>query len=125
MDITVDELRALGESGATVLNVGSHQGGREIRGAVRYRPSDLLEAAHLALPLAADRPVVLYDADGAAERTREIAARLQRDGFPDVRVLQGGFAAWESAGAPLQEASLEQTVPPSRASEAGELDRRW
>ena len=48
METTVDELRALAESGATILNVGKHGGHREIRGAVRYRPHDLLTPDRLA-----------------------------------------------------------------------------
>jgi hypothetical protein len=32
----------------TIINAGEHPGKREIRGAVRYRPGDLLEAEHLA-----------------------------------------------------------------------------
>jgi len=124
MDISVEELRALGENGATILDVGKHQGRREIRGAVRYRPHDLMTPDHLTLPLAPDKPVVLYDEKGDGDLTEQIAAKLNANGFSDVRRLTGGFAAWEAAEAPTQEASLEQTVPPSRASEVQGLDRR-
>ena len=124
MDISVEELRALGENGATILDVGKHQGRREIRGAIRYRPHDLLTPERLALPLAPDRPVVLYDEKGDGDLTEQIAAKLSASGFPDVRTLTGGFAAWEAAGGPTQEASFEQSVPPTRASEVQELDRR-
>jgi len=122
-EITVDELRALGEGGATILNVGSHQGRREIRGAVRYRPHDLLTPEHLALPISHDRPVVPYDEKGGAGHTKEVAEKLASEGY-DVRILQGGFAAWEQAGGPTQEPTIEQVVPPMRASEVQELDRR-
>lgn len=124
MDISVEELRALGENGATILDVGKHQGRREIRGAVRYRPHDLLTPDHLALPLAPDKPVVLYDEKGDGDLTQQIAAKLTSSGFSDVRALTGGFAAWEAAEGPTQEASFEQVVPPTRASEVQELDRR-
>jgi rhodanese-related sulfurtransferase len=124
MQITVDQLRALGESGATIINVGQHAGRREIRAAIRYRPHDLLIPDHLALPLAQDRPVVLYDEKGDGELTEEIAEKLRASGFQDVRILKGGFAAWEAAGGPTQEPSLEQVVPPTHASEVQELDRR-
>jgi rhodanese-related sulfurtransferase len=122
-EITADELRALGDGGATILDVGKHQGRREIRGAVRYRPHDLVTPEHLALPLPHDRPIVLYDEKGAGDLTKQIAERLEAEGY-DVRVLAGGFAAWEHAGGATQEASLEQVVPPMRASEVQELDRR-
>jgi 3-mercaptopyruvate sulfurtransferase SseA len=124
MQITADELLALGDSGATILNVGRHSGRREIRGAIRYRPEDLLTPDHLALPLAQDRPVVLYDEQGNGDLTGQIAEQLRASSFGDVRILEGGFAAWEATGGPTQEPSLEQVVPPSRPSEVQTLDRR-
>lgn len=124
MKITVDELRALREGDATIINVGHHAGSREIRSAIRYRPHDLLTPTHLVLPIAPEKPVVLYDERGEDERTQRIAERLRTDGFPDVRLLEGGFAAWERAGGPTQEPSLEQVVPPTREDEVQSLDRR-
>ncbi len=124
MDITVEELRALADTGATILNVGKHGGHREIRGAVRYRPHDLLTPDHLAIPIAPDKPVILYDEHGDGDLTKQIAEKLQANAFKDVRILQGGFAAWEKAGAPTQESSIEQVVPPTRPSQVQELDRR-
>ncbi|HEX3463527.1 MAG TPA: rhodanese-like domain-containing protein [Candidatus Elarobacter sp.] len=124
MNISVEELRALGENGATVLDVGKREGRREIRGAVRYRPHDLLTPDHLAIPIAPDKPVVLYDEKGDGDLTQQIAAKLTANGFSDVRVLTGGFAAWEAADGPTQEASQEQVVPPTHASEVQSLDRR-
>jgi 3-mercaptopyruvate sulfurtransferase SseA len=124
MQITVDELQTLGDSGATILNVGQHQGHREIRGAIHYRPHDLLTPNHLALPLAQDRPVVLYDEKGDGDLTGQIAERLRASGFADVRILAGGFVAWEAGGGPTQEPSFEQVVPPTHPSEVQKLDRR-
>jgi 3-mercaptopyruvate sulfurtransferase SseA len=123
MEITVDELLALGDNGATILNVGHHAGHREIRGAVRYRPSDLLTPDHLALPIAPERPVVLYDEDGPHTETTQIAGKFAANGF-EVRTLHGGFAAWEAADGATQEPTLEQIVPPTRPSQVQELDRR-
>jgi 3-mercaptopyruvate sulfurtransferase SseA len=124
MDISVDELRGLMSSGATILNVGKHAGHREIRGAVRYRPHDLLTPERLAIPVAPDKPVVLSDEKGDGDLTPQVAEKLQANGFADVRILTGGFAAWEAAGGETQEPSLEQIVPPMRASEVQQLDRR-
>ncbi|HTJ28270.1 MAG TPA: rhodanese-like domain-containing protein [Candidatus Limnocylindria bacterium] len=121
---TVEELRRLGETGATVINVGSHAGSREIRGAIRYRPHDLLVPERLALPLAPEKPVVLYDQHGNDAHTAEIAEKLRANGYRDVRTLEGGFAAWEGAGGPTQEPSFEQVVPPVRRDQVQELDRR-
>lgn len=124
METTVEELRALGPNGATVINVGHHQGKAEIRGAVRYRPHDLLTPSHLSLPIAPELPIVLYDEHGKSDEPQQIAARLNESGFKDVRILQGGYAAWEAAGGETQEATMEQVVPPSKTSEVQELDRR-
>ena len=123
MEITVDDMRALGENGATIINVGKHGGKAEIRGAIRYRPTDLLTPDHLSIPVAEDRPVVLYDEDGSSRELGEVAEKLAAQGW-DVRTLQGGFKAWESAAGPTQEPSMEQVVPPTRPSEVQELDRR-
>jgi rhodanese-related sulfurtransferase len=124
MQTTVDEVRALAAQGATILNVGKHQGRAEIRGAVRYRPNDLLAPEHLAIPIAPDKPVVLYDETGKGDLTDQVAEKLEQNGFSDVRTLEGGFAAWEAAGGETQEASLEQAVPPVQPSEVQGLDRR-
>lgn len=124
MSITVDELLALGETGATVINAGKHAGSHEIRGAVRYRPSDLLDASHLTLPIAPEKPVVVYAEHGDTKDLEAIADKLRASGFPDVRVLEGGFKAYHAADAPLQEASVEQGVPPHKPEEVQELDRR-
>lgn len=124
METTVEELQTLADTGATILNVGKHGGKHEIRGAVRYRPGDLLTPDHLAIPIAPDKPVILYDEHGDSEDTKKIAEKLRENGFTDVRTLTGGFAAWQQANAPTQEPSIEQVVPPNKPSEVQKLDRR-
>lgn len=120
----MDEVRRLTAQGATILNVGKHQGRREVRGAVRYRPHDLLTPDRLAIPIAPDKPVVLYDENGNGDLTHQVAAKLEQNGFGDVRRLEGGFAAWEAAHGETQEPSLEQVVPAAQPSEVQALDRR-
>jgi len=124
MQTTVDEVRELAAQGATILDVGKRQGRAEIRGAVRYRPNDLLAPEHLAIPIALDKPVVLYDETGRGDLTDQVAEELEQNGFADVRILEGGFAAWEAAGGATQEPSLEQVVPPVQPAEVQRLDRR-
>lgn len=108
----------------TIINAGKHQGKREIRGAIRYRPGDLLEAEHLALPLEHDKPVILYAEGGRDDQLDRIAEKMRADGFTDVRVYEGTFAAYEQAGGETQPASFEQPVPPARPDEVQDLDRR-
>jgi 3-mercaptopyruvate sulfurtransferase SseA len=124
MSISIDELRSLGPNGATIIDVGKHAGRTEIRGAIRYRPDDLLIAEHLALPIATDLPVVLYDEKGEGDKLEAIAEKLRASGYHDVRTLNGGFAAYTASGEPTQEASMEQVVPPSKSDEVQTLDRR-
>ncbi len=47
------------------------------------------------VPRKATRIVLVDDGDGLAERAAEV---LGRHGYPDVRVLDGGNAAWAAAG---------------------------
>ncbi len=124
MNMTVAELIALGPNGATIVNVGKHAGSREIHGAVRYRPDDLLTADHLLLPLPTNLPIVLYDERGSDKHIADIAGKLQANGFTDVFILDGGFAAYDATGEPTQEGSTEQVVPPTKPQEVQALDRR-
>ena len=123
MSIIAGELLAH-DPRTTIINAGKHAGKREIRGAIRYRPSALLEADHLALPIAHDSRVILYAEHGSDETLQEIANKMRADGFSDVRVYEGTLAAYEQAGGETQEASMEQVVPPSQPDEVQKLDRR-
>jgi rhodanese-related sulfurtransferase len=123
-EITVDALRSMASGTVTILDVGEHAGKAEIRGAVRYRPHDLLRPERLVLPLAPQIPIVLYDQDGRADLTHKVADKLRGSGYSNVRILQGGFAAWHDAGGETQEASLEQLVPATAARDEQALDRR-
>ncbi|HTW86081.1 MAG TPA: rhodanese-like domain-containing protein [Candidatus Sulfotelmatobacter sp.] len=123
-EISADALLGMAPADVTILDVGQHAGKAEIRGAVRYRPHDLLRPDHLVLPLAPEKPVVLYDADGRGDLTRKVADRLASSGYGDVRILLNGFAAWTQIDGPTQEASLEQMVPPAEPDEVQALDRR-
>jgi hypothetical protein len=123
MSVTVDELLTHDPS-VTIINAGKHQGKREVLGAIHYRPSDLLEAEHLALPIAHESPVILYTEDGDSKLLETIAAKLRGDGFSDVRIYEGALADYELAGGATQEPSMEQVVPPSEPDEVRKLDRR-
>lgn len=55
------------------------------------------EAAAIA-GLRAYARVVVYDGDYSCALADEVAARLRREGLPDVRVLEGAWPAWVAGG---------------------------
>jgi hypothetical protein len=111
MSITADLLA--NDPHVTVINAGKQPGPREIRGAVRYSPHELLDAEHLALPIAHEGAVVLYAEHGANDELERIADRMRADGFRDVRVYDGTLADYEQAGGETQAPSMQQVIPPS------------
>jgi len=54
-------------------------------------------------------PIVVYDAkgDGSAEK---VAMRLVKAGYPGVRVLTGGFNAWQAASYAVESGKLSNKV---------------
>lgn len=82
----------------------------------------VFEAAMRALGVQDDRPVVAYDA-----RTSISAARLwwllTDAGLTDVHVLDGGFAAWQAAGLPVEEGPSVPAVGSDWEAKPGRRDR--
>ena len=111
MSITADLLAQ--DPRITIINAGKQPGHREIRGAIRYSPHELLAAEHLALPIARDGAIVLYAEHGKNDELERVADRLRADGFSDVRVYDGTLADYEKAGGETQEPSMQQVIPPS------------
>jgi rhodanese-related sulfurtransferase len=114
MDTTESDLLA-GDPHTTIINAGKSPGRREIRGAIRYDPKELLEADHLALPIAHEDRVILYAEHGHDDTLQRIADRMRADGFEDVHVYEGTLQAYEQAGGQTQEPSMQQIIPPSNA----------
>jgi rhodanese-related sulfurtransferase len=112
MSITAGEVLTHDQH-TTIINAGKGAGKREIRGAIRYSPHELLEAEHLALPIAHDDRIILYAEHGNDENLVRIAEKMRADGFIDVRVYEGTLAAYEQAGGETQAASMLQIIPPS------------
>lgn len=104
--------------GATIINAGTHPGKREIAGAIRYDPKELLAAEHLALPIAHDGSVVLYAEHGADKQLEKIAEKFRAEGFANVSIYEGTFADYEKTGGGTQESSTQQIIPPTTAAEA-------
>lgn len=52
-----------------------------------------------ALPLAPDSPVVVHC--GHADRSTVGLSRLERRGYQNLMLLDGGFSSWQAAGHPV------------------------
>lgn len=76
----------------------------DVRGRSEWVGGHLPQATHLPLPelsrrlaeVPRDRPLLLQCGSGA--RSAIAASLLLREGFSDVRNLEGGYAAWTAAG---------------------------
>lgn len=111
--IGVAELRERVEANeAFLLDVRRSARGAQIYGAIRYDPGKLRDAEKLVLPLPKTAGlIVLYDEDGTGKIVTELATKLQDNGYGELRILAGGFRAWQEAGGKMEEPTVEQPVP--------------
>lgn len=70
---------------------------------------------------AKDQPVVLYGASRDSLEAPMAAEKLERAGYRDVAVLDGGIAAWEKTGRPTERGE-PLPEPPPRPEGRRELD---
>lgn len=111
--IAVEQLAEHIERGdAFLLDLRRSARGEQIYGAIRYDPKKLLDAPRLVLPLPkSEGLIVVYDEAGTAKNVQQIGEKLRKDGYAEVRLLAGGWEAWQAAGGRTEEATLEQIVP--------------
>ncbi|WIM68789.1 rhodanese-like domain-containing protein [Corynebacterium breve] len=122
--ITVDELKTLNTAVVLHASMGAQPPTEVIAGAFVADLEDDFSHTDHPLPhtvpgniqevfasygISDDTPVVVYDSDGATAPRVWWLARVA--GLTDVRVLDGGFRAWQRAGLP--------TEAPSRNAESG------
>jgi rhodanese-related sulfurtransferase len=62
--------------------------------------------------LTGTRTLVVYGADEGQAEARLAAEELLRRGFADVRVLAGGFQAWQAAGLPAESGPCDECRKP-------------
>ncbi len=111
--IGVHELRRHVEANDVfLLDLRRSVHGGQIYGAIRYDTHKLRDAEKLILPLPKeDGLIVLYDESGDGKVLEEIAAKLQADGYGELRALEGGFKAWTDADGKTEAETIEQPVP--------------
>ncbi len=68
--------------------------------------TSMLERAARRAGVRGERPVVCYD-DGDGMAAARLWWTLRWAGHPDVRVLDGGFGAWQAAGYPVSDEPVE------------------
>ena len=72
-----------------------------IPGAIHV-PLDALDGGAGGVPVEAGRAVVAYCTCQDERTSGDVAERLRRLGYGDVRVLKGGLGSWTNAGLPLE-----------------------
>ena len=85
--------------GVRIVDIRKNPDGRQIPGSQRTDGAALESAAP---PFTKGEPVVLYC--GSGNSSTRVAASLRSRGY-DAIVLDGGYAAWVSAGLPTEKSS--------------------
>lgn len=101
----------------------------DARGAAAFAEGHIIDAVHLppaghpneAAELSRLRrfsTVVVYDSGGGCGLAEGVADRLGAAGFRDVRLLEGSWADWMSAGGPAQSGACQACSGHARESQA-------
>lgn len=107
--ITVDEVKNTPPQALTFIDIRKHPDGQQLRGALRYDGSKLLEADKLSLPLSHDGKIVVYCGHGNS--CVAVAQAMRDKGFENAVALAGGYEAAKAAGLPVEELTQEQPIP--------------
>jgi rhodanese-related sulfurtransferase len=104
--ITRDELRAAIETGTvTVVDAlgGAYWQRQHLPGAIPLVAADVDTRAADLLPDPA-APIAVYCANRACGNSKDVATRLERLGYTDVRTYPEGIEDWVGAGLPTDSA---------------------
>ena len=99
--ISVAEAKALCDActaGFVDARTATEFGAGHVTDAVHLPPAGHPDEAAAIAGLRAFGRIVVYDGDYRCALADEVAARLRREGLPDVRVLEGAWPAWVAAG---------------------------
>ncbi len=110
--------RSISQAEAVAACNGCSMGFVDARGAAAFAEGHVIGALHLPPAGHADEPavlqklrqfptVVVYDSGGGCGLAEGVADRLSAAGFPDVRLLEGSWQGWMSAGGPAQSGACQ------------------
>jgi rhodanese-related sulfurtransferase len=102
--ITRDELRAAVETGTvTVVDAlgGEYWQRQHLPGAIPLVAAEVQARAADLLPDTA-APIAVYCSNPACGNSKDVAARLERLGYTDVRTYREGIEDWVGAGLPTE-----------------------
>jgi rhodanese-related sulfurtransferase len=119
--ITVEEAEDLWRTGTAIffdarqsaLYDAGHVPGA---GSIPVPPSRPVIPAEI-MEIARDRTLVVYCEGGNCQVSLALAHRLTGEGFRDVRVFSGGWAAWTAAGLPEEKTERKGTEEEGRGQE--------
>lgn len=81
-----------------IIDIRKKPDENQIPGSVRYN-GEALESSD-ALPFSKDEHVVLYC--GSGNSCSRVAQTLREKGYTNAEALEGGYAAWQDAGLPVE-----------------------
>jgi 3-mercaptopyruvate sulfurtransferase SseA len=81
-------------------------------GAIHLPPVGHLDERSAIEPLRGYGVIVVYDEGAGCALAHGVAERLVAHGFPDVRVLEGGWSEWQHEGSPAQSGACKECEGP-------------
>ncbi len=102
--IDLDGLRTELEQGALAVDARLPEHYREghLPGALSLPWAEIEERLPAFLAqIPRDRPLILYCSGYGCPDSFDLAVRLLGEGYPSVKVFEGGFPAWQDAGLPV------------------------